>query len=62
MHRVRINALVGSPREEDTANGAKNGMMPSLAIACDKRTFIHAINCPGILIILYQIFEDTNLQ
>lgn len=34
---VSISARVGSPLLEDTANGCKNGMMPSFAMACSKR-------------------------
>lgn len=35
MHSVSINALVGSPRFDDTANGWRNGIIWSLAIACN---------------------------
>lgn len=31
---VNIKALVGSPLLEETANGAKKGIIPSFAIAC----------------------------
>lgn len=31
---VMIRALVGSPDAEDLANGCKNGIMSSFAIAC----------------------------
>lgn len=34
---VRTKALVGSPLLEDTAKGAKNGMIPSFAMAWSKR-------------------------
>lgn len=34
---VKIRARVGSPRFDDTANGRKNGMTSSLAMACNKR-------------------------
>lgn len=34
IKRVKMSARVGSPRDDDTANGWMNGMMPSLAIAC----------------------------
>lgn len=37
MKTVNINALVGSPRLDDTANGLKNGIVSSLAMACSKR-------------------------
>ena len=33
MISVAIKARVGSPRDDDTANGAKNGTIPSLAMA-----------------------------
>lgn len=32
-----ISARVGSPRFDDTANGLKNGITSSRAIACNKR-------------------------
>lgn len=32
-----MSALVGSPRFDDTANGAKNGITSSLAMACKSR-------------------------
>lgn len=38
MHSVSIKALVGSPRLDDTENGAKNGIIPSLAIAWNFKT------------------------
>lgn len=34
MQIVRSKALVGSPLFDETEKGCKNGMMPSLAIAC----------------------------
>lgn len=34
---VKIRARVGSPRLEDTANGLRNGMTSSFAMACSKR-------------------------
>lgn len=34
---VKSRARVGSPRFEDTANGARNGMTSSLAMACSRR-------------------------
>lgn len=37
MIRVSTSARVGSPRFEDTANGLKNGMTSSLAMACNRR-------------------------
>lgn len=37
IHNVKIRARVGSPRFDDTANGLKNGITSSLAIACNKR-------------------------
>lgn len=37
MHIVRMRARVGSPRLEETANGARNGIMLSLAMACSSR-------------------------
>lgn len=33
MHKVKMSALVGSPRFDETANGLKNGITSSLAIA-----------------------------
>lgn len=32
-----MSARVGSPRFEETANGLKNGITSSLAMACNKR-------------------------
>lgn len=38
MHiKWHIKYLVGSPRLEETANGARNGIISSLAIAWSKR-------------------------
>lgn len=34
---VKIRARVGSPRFDETANGARNGITSSLAIACNNR-------------------------
>lgn len=34
MKIVNINALKGSPRDDETANGLKKGITSSLAIAC----------------------------
>lgn len=39
MNNVANKARVGSPRDEDTANGLRNGMIPSLAMACKNRNF-----------------------
>lgn len=37
MSSVRTNARDGSPRFDDTANGLKNGMTSSRAMACNRR-------------------------
>lgn len=37
MKSVRMRARVGSPRLEETANGLRNGMTSSLAMACSSR-------------------------
>lgn len=37
MHRVRISARVGSPRELDTQKGSRIGMIPSRAMAWRSR-------------------------
>lgn len=34
---VKMSARVGSPRFDETANGRRNGMTSSLAIACSRR-------------------------
>lgn len=39
MHKVISKARVGSPRDEDTANGLRNGIIPSFAMACNNQRF-----------------------
>ena len=42
--RVRSNARFGSPSRDVTENTCRNGITPSLAIACSKRGALKKIN------------------
>lgn len=61
MTIVSSNALVGSPRRDDTASGDKNGIIPSFAIAWNLKKTVSVKHLQTYLKDFIVITQSINL-